>query len=177
MCQTGGLRARNKPRTASRIFNSAVRRRRIARLGSHEVGCGSGRARRPPRETWSVPQYAKDVGLLARAMGLREYAVLGHSFGQFVALQHAVDFPKTAQTIISSGEEVSSYFIYGELADLYRRIGETEKHKKYAALFRARRGITMGCSRPVKQVEGGPVAEPIPKTAADPAGLRPRATL
>lgn len=36
---------------------------------------------------------------------------------------------------IAAAEEVSSYFIYGELAELYRKIGETEKHKHYLALF------------------------------------------
>jgi hypothetical protein len=33
-------------------------------------------------------------------------------------------------------EEVSSYFIYGELAELYHKLGENEKHEKYAALFK-----------------------------------------
>jgi hypothetical protein len=37
---------------------------------------------------------------------------------------------------MATDEEVSSYFIYGELAEVYRKIGETEKHKKYAQLFK-----------------------------------------
>jgi proline iminopeptidase len=37
-------------------------------------------------------------------MALERYAVLGHSFGAFVALQHAVDFPgRPAASVISSG--------------------------------------------------------------------------
>jgi hypothetical protein len=36
---------------------------------------------------------------------------------------------------IAADEEISSYFIYGELADLYRKLGQTDKHRKYAALF------------------------------------------
>jgi proline iminopeptidase len=60
----------------------------------------NGRSGRPPEETWTLEQNAKDVGLLAKAMGLDKYAVLGHSYGAFVALQHAVDFPgQAAQTI------------------------------------------------------------------------------
>jgi len=47
---------------------------------------------------------AADIGSLARALDLEEYAVLGHSYGAFVVLQHAVDFPgDAAQTIVSSG--------------------------------------------------------------------------
>jgi pimeloyl-ACP methyl ester carboxylesterase len=42
--------------------------------------------------------------MLARALRLNRYAVLGHSFGAFVALQNAVDYQgMAAQTIVSSG--------------------------------------------------------------------------
>src|ERR1700675_902786 len=47
---------------------------------------------------------AQDVIMLARALALDRYAVLGHSYGAFVALQNAVDYPGMAsQTIVSSG--------------------------------------------------------------------------
>lgn len=36
---------------------------------------------------------------------------------------------------IAADDEVSSYFIYAELAELYRKLGQTEKHRKYASLF------------------------------------------
>jgi hypothetical protein len=41
---------------------------------------------------------------------------------------------------IAVDEGVSSYFIYKELTELYRRIGDTEKQKHYSALFEAARG-------------------------------------
>ncbi len=64
----------------------------------------NGRSDRPPPETWTLAQNARDVGLLADALGLGKYAVLGHSYGSFVTLQHAVDYPdQAAQSIISSG--------------------------------------------------------------------------
>ncbi|MBK5227483.1 MAG: alpha/beta fold hydrolase [Actinobacteria bacterium] len=54
--------------------------------------------------TWSLEQMAADVSLLAGAMGFEDYSVLGHSFGAFVALQHACDHPgAAASSIISSG--------------------------------------------------------------------------
>jgi pimeloyl-ACP methyl ester carboxylesterase len=63
-----------------------------------------GRSDPCPEGTWSLEQMARDVTLLAEAMGLDEYAVLGHSYGAFVALQNAVDFPgRAARTIVSSG--------------------------------------------------------------------------
>lgn len=55
-------------------------------------------------ETWTLQQMAADVTLLAEALGLERYAVLGHSYGAFVALQNAVDFPgRASQTIVSGG--------------------------------------------------------------------------
>jgi len=69
-----------------------------------------GRSDRTPVSTWSLQQMASDVGALAEALGLGRYAVLGHSFGSFVALQHAVDFPAAAaQTIVSGGVPSARY--------------------------------------------------------------------
>ena len=63
-----------------------------------------GRSDPAPPETWTLEQHARDVDALASALGLERYAVLGHSFGAFIALQHAVDFPgRPAGTIVSSG--------------------------------------------------------------------------
>src|SRR3972149_9758404 len=45
-----------------------------------------GRSDRGPERTWSLGQMAADVSALAQALGLGDYAVLGHSFGSFVAL-------------------------------------------------------------------------------------------
>jgi proline-specific peptidase len=64
----------------------------------------NGRSERPPESTWTLERMAQDVIMLARALGLDRYAVLGHSYGAFVALQNAVDYPGMAsQTIVSSG--------------------------------------------------------------------------
>ena len=55
-------------------------------------------------KTLTLLKMAEDVLMLARSLGLDGYAVLGHSYGAFVALQNAVDFPgMAAQTIVSSG--------------------------------------------------------------------------
>lgn len=63
-----------------------------------------------PPETWTLQQMAQDIVKLAEALGVQKYAVLGHSYGAFVALQNAVDFPgKASQTIISSGLPASRY--------------------------------------------------------------------
>ena len=64
----------------------------------------NGRSERPPESTWTLERMAQDVIMLARAMHLDRYAVLGHSYGAFVALQNAVDYPgMAAQTIVSGG--------------------------------------------------------------------------
>jgi proline iminopeptidase len=63
-----------------------------------------------PEETWSLQQMATDVTSLAKAMGLDQYAILGHSYGAFVALQNAVDYPgRASQTIVSSGLPSAKY--------------------------------------------------------------------
>lgn len=57
-----------------------------------------------PDETLTLEQMADDVSRLAASLGLTGYAVLGHSYGSFVALQHACDAPHAAiATIVSGG--------------------------------------------------------------------------
>ena len=63
-----------------------------------------GRSEPAPPETWTLAHHARDVDALATSLDLARYAVLGHSFGAFIALQHAVDFSgRPAGTIVSHG--------------------------------------------------------------------------
>ena len=64
----------------------------------------NGRSEAAPEATWTLERMAQDVIMLARALRLDRYAVLGHSYGALVALQNAVDYPGMAtQTIVSGG--------------------------------------------------------------------------
>jgi proline-specific peptidase len=64
----------------------------------------TGRSEPSAPETWTLERQAADVEALAATLGLDRYAVLGHSYGAFLALQHAVDFAgRPATTIVSSG--------------------------------------------------------------------------
>jgi proline iminopeptidase len=69
-----------------------------------ERACGRS-DRSAPARTWTLAQMAEDVTSLAAALGVRAgYATLGHSYGAFVVLQHAVDQPGEARgTIVSAG--------------------------------------------------------------------------
>ncbi len=76
---------------------------------------GQGRSGPAPAETWTLEEMARDVSGLAESLGLARYAVLGHSYGAFVALQHAVDDPgAAAATIVSAGIPSSSYLSHVE---------------------------------------------------------------
>ena len=98
----------------------------------------NGRSDRAPEDTWSLRQMAADVGSLARALNLGRYAVLGHSYGAFVVLQHAVDFPgDAAQTIVSSGipsarylEQIDRNLAAFEPVDLREQVTESWEREK-----------------------------------------------
>ena len=64
-----------------------------------------------PESTWTLVQMAKDIKSLANALEFKQYAVLGHSYGAFVALQNAVDFPGSASHTIVSGGVPSARFL------------------------------------------------------------------
>ena len=67
-------------------------------------------ARDTDPRTWTLERMAQDVQMLALAMDLGPYAVLGHSYGSFVTLQHAIDHPGVPlASIVSCGVPASSF--------------------------------------------------------------------
>jgi proline iminopeptidase len=64
---------------------------------------GQGRSQRVDPETLSLSVLAADVTRLAEALKLPRYAVLGHSFGAFITLAHAIEQRGASHYIISSG--------------------------------------------------------------------------
>lgn len=87
---------------------------------------GHGLSDEVPEDTLTLKQMAKDVALLAKAMNIKKYAVLGHSFGSFVALQHAVDFPGKASQTIVSGCIPSAHYLYDSLEKYFKTIEPKE---------------------------------------------------
>ena len=76
---------------------------------------GQGRSGSSDPSTWTLQHMAADVGALAKALELDDYAVLGHSFGSLVALQNAVDFPdQAAATVVSAGFPSARYLEHVE---------------------------------------------------------------
>jgi proline iminopeptidase len=76
---------------------------------------GTGRSEPSAPETWGLTHHAADIEAMAGTLGLERYAVLGHSYGAFIALQHAVDFPgRPAATVVSSGIPDSRFLAHVE---------------------------------------------------------------
>ncbi len=69
-----------------------------------ERACGRS-DRSAAKETWTLERMAQDVTDLAASLRISDgYATLGHSYGAFVVLQHAVDHPGEPRgTIVSAG--------------------------------------------------------------------------
>jgi proline iminopeptidase len=68
---------------------------------------GQGRSERVDPATLSLEVFARDVSLLAEALGVDEYAVLGHSFGAIVTTWHAVNLGTATAYVISGGGDSS----------------------------------------------------------------------
>ena len=64
---------------------------------------GQGRSQRVDPSTLTLEVFATDVTKLAAALGIERYALLGHSFGAFIALAHAIEDGGASHYIISSG--------------------------------------------------------------------------
>ncbi len=85
---------------------------------------GNGRSGRPPLETTTFEQLADDADALRASLGHERVAVLGHSYGSFVALEYALRHPQRVSHLILVG--TAPAMDYGhEIADNARRNGAT----------------------------------------------------
>ncbi len=64
---------------------------------------GQGRSERVDPSTLTLSRFARDVTLLAEALGLPRYALLGHSFGAMASVVHAVEHGTASHYVISDG--------------------------------------------------------------------------
>jgi proline iminopeptidase len=70
-------------------------------------GRGQGRSDRVDPETLSLEVFARDVDLLAEALELEQWALIGHSFGAIIAAYHATELGTAAAYVISGGGDTS----------------------------------------------------------------------
>src|SRR5262249_2576968 len=63
---------------------------------------GNGRSQRLPPAHFSLAAVVDDVEAMRQALGLGQIALLGHSFGGFVALSYALAHPERVSHLISS---------------------------------------------------------------------------
>jgi pimeloyl-ACP methyl ester carboxylesterase len=68
---------------------------------------GQGRSDRVDPQTLSLEVFARDVDLLAEALELEHYALLGHSFGAIITTFHATELGTAAAYVISGGGDTS----------------------------------------------------------------------
>jgi proline iminopeptidase len=61
---------------------------------------GNGRSARPPAETITIEQLADDAAALVRELGHERVAVLGHSYGGFVAQELALRHPEVVDRLV-----------------------------------------------------------------------------
>ncbi|MGH3138370.1 MAG: alpha/beta fold hydrolase, partial [Gaiellales bacterium] len=97
---------------------------------------GNGRSDRGEPADWTAQGWAADIALLAEAMELDDYILLGHSFGARVALQHAVDFPGHAAGIVASGG-VAHKDALAHLDETFEAFGTPELRASVEAGFEA----------------------------------------
>ena len=87
---------------------------------------GQGRSERVDPQTLSLEVFARDVDLLAEALGLGRFALLGHSFGAIITTWHAVNLG-TAEGYVISGGGDSSDALMADVEASLDALGEAGK--------------------------------------------------
>ena len=100
-----------------------------------------GRSEPTPPGTWTLERMAQDVIMHALALKLRRYAVLGHSYGAFVALQNAVDYPGQAVATVVGGGVASVRDLEG-VADALESFEPAELREQVASSWERAPSVT-----------------------------------
>ena len=87
---------------------------------------GQGRSERVDPATLSLEVFARDVDLLAEALELERFALLGHSFGAIIATWHAINLG-TAEAYVISGGGDSSGSLLADVEASLEAMGEAGK--------------------------------------------------
>jgi proline-specific peptidase len=97
---------------------------------------GQGRSERVDPATLSLDVFARDVDLLAEALGLERFSLLGHSFGAIVTTKHAIELGTAAAYVISGGPDSSDALMadveasFGEMGDAAEAIADSWEQEK-----------------------------------------------
>jgi proline iminopeptidase len=100
-----------------------------------------GRSEPTPPSTWTLERMAQDVIMLALALKLQRYAVLGHSYGGFVALQNGVDYPGQAVATVVSGGVASVRDLEG-VVDALESFEPAELREQVASSWERESSVT-----------------------------------
>src|ERR687885_405621 len=84
---------------------------------------GQGRSDRVDPKTLTLSVWARDVDLLAEALELARFALLGHSFGAIIATTHAIELGTAAGYVISGGGD-SSAALDADVQPSLERLGD-----------------------------------------------------
>jgi len=73
---------------------------------------GNGRSSRPPMDTLTFEQFCADADALRDYLGFDQVAVMGHSYGGFIALEYALRYPERLSHLMLVN--TAPAFDYGE---------------------------------------------------------------
>ncbi len=85
---------------------------------------GNGRSGRPPVETLTFDHFCADADALREHLGFEKVAVLGHSYGGWIALEYALRYPERLSHLILYGT-APAFDYRAEIVDNMRRKGAT----------------------------------------------------
>jgi proline iminopeptidase len=97
---------------------------------------GQGRSERVDPRMLSLEVFARDVDRLAEALGISDFAILGHSFGAIVTTWHAINLGTAAVYVISGGGDSSEKLMadvsasLDELGEAGRAVAESWEQEK-----------------------------------------------
>ena len=86
---------------------------------------GNGRSGRPPLTTLTFEQFCDDAEALRKHLDIAEFAILGHSYGGFIAMEYALRYPERVTDLILMNTGASLKFGSPEMVARFEHKGMT----------------------------------------------------
>ncbi len=75
------------------------------------------------RSLWTVPRYAREVEIVRQALGIRDFHLLGHSWGTFLATEYVLTYPGMIRSLILADGAGDIPHLVSELNRLREALG------------------------------------------------------
>jgi proline iminopeptidase len=73
-----------------------------------QLGCGKSPVQESYKDLWTISRFVTELNLLTQALSIKQFTVMGHSWGGALAVEYALTYPQHVKSLILASPLLSS---------------------------------------------------------------------